>query len=150
MLPKLLAVANKETPDFYAGWLKGKPVVSFLVAGFNTDNTPIIVSWQIRLDSSGNIVPEKPSPTRGTRRRIEGIAQGWNENIHSFLKRNPGWLTSTSNLNNPIRAVQQLIQIEINVSEKVGRFDVGEPIAVVTLKPTVGFKLESAGACKEQ
>ena len=150
ILPKLLAAAKKETPDSYADWLTGKPVVSFLFAGFTTENTPIIVSWQIRLNSSGHVAPEEEQFTRGNSRRIEGIAQGFNKNLDSFLKQNPGWNTSLSNLNNPLHAVRQLIQIEINASERAGRFDVGEPVAVVTLKPSVGFKLEAAGACKEQ
>ena len=148
ILPRLLEVSKLETPAEYEIWLTGRPVLGFLFGGFDTNRTPIIVRWQVRLTSTGAVIPEPEVITRGRVGRVGALAQGWSENIAAFWNQNPQWTESA--ITHPVETAGQLVRIEIGASERSGRRDVGEPVSIVSLTPIDGFRVEVAGACKQQ
>ena len=73
---------------------------------------------------------------------------GWSEHIKAYLNQTPGWGVEV--VRNPKETVLKLVRIEISASESDGRYDVGEPVEIVTLRPVLGYKVEALGVCSEQ
>jgi hypothetical protein len=147
LVPKLVAVSEKETPQEYAEWLKGRPVLGYLFAGFGTLGEPLVVSGQAMIDTEGRTLPIRESVKRGRSGRIETVLLGWNQHIAAFLKGDSMWGDSAAK--HPSQFAEKMVRIEIEASENAGRRDVGEPITIVRLTVETGFILESSGFCRE-
>jgi hypothetical protein len=118
--------------------------MAFLIAGFDADKTPTIITWQIRLNKAGEVVPDREEVTQGTVGHLGGVALGWNERVKDFWQHDPRW--AVEGLSEPAKIARELVHLEIDASEKDGRRDVGGPVSVVTLTYSSGFKSEDLGA----
>jgi hypothetical protein len=147
IMPRLLLVSRQETPLAYSRWLEGRPVIAFLFCGFDAYGIPTIVNWQVRLNSSGEVIREEGQSKRGGEEQVRGTVLGWSENIAAYMTQTPEWAQHART--DPIKTVRDLIEIEISASETAGRRDVGEPICIVTLTAE-GFHLDAPDACKAQ
>jgi len=148
LIPKIAAVAKKETPDWYAKWLKGMPMLAYLFAGFDTNGKSLIVNSVVRIDSEGRALPIEESTRRGEFGPPEALSFGNNERIVNFMDRHPGWPIAASS--DPVEFAERMIRIEIQASEIEGRRDVGEPISIVRLKDKAAYNVERMGNCRSQ
>jgi hypothetical protein len=146
-IPKLVAVSKKETPQPYAEWLKGRPVLAYLFAGFEGKGRPVVVSAQAMLDTEGRALPIRESFRRGKSGKIGAVLLGSNQHIADFVKRNPTLTASAAT--HPSEIAERMVRMEIQASENSGRGDVGEPIAIVRLTAANGLSVERKGACQE-
>lgn len=148
LAPKLIAVSKKETPGRYAEWLKRRPVLAYLFAGFDGNGESLVAHGQLMIDTEGRALPIQSSVRQGRSGSIDAVLLGRNEHIANFMKRNPSWRVSATT--HPTELAERMVRIEIQASEDSGRRDVGEPIAVVRLLHATGFRLESKGVCQEK
>jgi hypothetical protein len=147
LVPRLVAVSKKETPDQYAEWLKGRPVLGYLFAGFEGKGQPVVVSAEAMLDSEGRVLPIRESFRRGKSGIIGAVLLGWNQHIVDFMNRNPTRTASAAT--HPSEIAERMVRMEIQASKRDGRRDVGEPIAILKLTAAKGFSVERKGACQE-
>ena len=86
-------------------------------------------------------------PGMGRRGPPHILSFGSNEKILDHLTRHSGWVIAAAS--DPIDFVEKMIRLEILVSERSGRRDVGEPISIVSLKDKqTHFTSERMGACQ--
>jgi hypothetical protein len=143
IIPKLVKVSKKETPQRYAEWVNGHPVLTYFFAGFDPKMYPVVASASVMLDREGH-----PLPIRESYRRSGGlVVLGYNQQIGDYIQSNPDW--SVSATAHASDFAERMVRMEIQASEKSGRQDVGEPIAIVSLTITNGFHLEKKGACRQ-
>ncbi len=149
LIPKIVAVAKKETPDWYAKWLKATPVLGYLFAGFDTDGKSLILIGEVRIDSAGRPLPIKDSTWRGESGPADIVSFGNNEQILNYTDRHPGWRIAAAS--DPVAFIEKMVRIEIQASQREGRLDVGDPISIVSLTKNDGhFKTERSGNCQSR
>ena len=122
-------------------------MLSYLLAGFEPSGEPVVISSEVAIDNMGHILPIREMVRQGRSGTIGAVVMGRNEEFNKHTKKNPDW--SRLAASSPSEFAERMIRLEISESEKNGRRDVGEPIAIVTLTATQGFIVEKIGACQE-
>lgn len=148
LLPKIAVVAQKETPDWYAKWLKGSPMLFYLFAGFGANGETLIVTGDARIDAKGRALPIEESVRRGMSGPPAILSVGRNEQILNYLDRHPGWQIAAAS--DPTDFTERMIRLEILASEREGRRDVGEPISIVRLTSKAPYGVERMGNCQSK
>jgi hypothetical protein len=148
LVPKIVATAKKETPQWYAKWLKGDPLIAYLFAGFDRNGKSLIVTGEAKIDVKGRALPVRVTTGRGESGVTAALSFGQNEQIMDFMKRNPMWPDSAAL--RPSEFAESMIRIEIQASEKEGRRDVGEPISIVRLTDKSHYSVERIGNCRSR
>ena len=146
IVPKLVAASKNETPQRYAEWLKGSPMLGYLFAGFDRNGESVIVTGSAMINVNGRALPIRESSWRGESGATSVVSLGQNEYIFDFMNSSPMWADSAAL--HPSEFAERMVRIEIQASENAGRRDVGDPIATVRLTNEDGFNLESRGACR--
>ena len=147
LMRKIVDVARKETPGRFAEWQKGDPVLSYIFVGFDENGVSLAVSGEAKIDGKGYSVPIQESQWHGERGKVAAVYLGQNERIVDFVNRNPKW--SNTAVNHPSEFAESMVRIEIQESQNNGRWDVGEPITIISLTANNGFALVKRGLCQD-
>src|SRR5262249_21546861 len=94
LMPRLVAASKEETPGAYAEWLKGNPVLAYLIAGFDGNDEPLGVSGEVMIATEGRVLPILESVQQGRAGTIAAIASGRNPQIADLFNHNPTWKVS--------------------------------------------------------
>lgn len=147
VLPEIVESNKISAPEIYAKWLSGIPVTSLIFAALEQEE-PIAVAINFRIDEKGTPTHPEPIIMRGTRGIINTGRFGHTGQMTAMIN-SPSWASSFRS--DPIGASRELIQCEIDASNREKRYDVGPPILIVSIsKQFAGWQPGYEGTCGEK
>lgn len=149
VLPDIVERNRIADPKTYAQWLSGESVISLIFAWFEKGG-PIVISIEFRIDAKGMPTHIKPTilgpPSSG--QLLNTARLGYHAEIDTTIN---SAIWQHSFLANRIGASRDLIQREIDASEREKRYDVGLPISILTITANAAERAKGyEGACSDK
>jgi hypothetical protein len=146
-IPALVAHTKFSSPDVYARWRDGVPIISIVFASLE-DGDPIAGIVNFRIDAAGNpMIPNERRIMRSAPGQIQVMEFASHLEMDRIIDNVPKWRRTWSL--SPAGAVQSLIQAEIDASTREKRFDVGGPISILLIsRDFSGMERGYEGKCQ--
>jgi hypothetical protein len=143
-LPAIVQYNKTRNTKLYKRWLQGIPVIEIAFASFE-DDAPVAAIVEFRIDAKGSIVQPGEYTLISSPGQIQIAGLGWNYEIAATTEPS-SWRRYF--VSNPIKASQELIQLEIDASIREKRYDVSRPISILRIsKDSSEFVRGHAGEC---
>jgi hypothetical protein len=143
-LPAIVQYNKTRNTKLYKRWLQGIPVIEIVFASFE-DSAPVAAIVEFRVDAKGSIVQPREYTLISSPGQIQIAGLGWNYEIAATTEPS-SWRRYFAS--NPIKASQELIQLEIDASIREKRYDVGPPICILRIsKDSSEFVRGHEGKC---
>jgi hypothetical protein len=143
-LPAIVQYNKTKNSKLYKRWLQGIPVIEIAFASFE-DDAPVVAVVEFRIDAKGSIVQPGEYTLTSSPGQIQIAGLGWNYKITATTEPS-SWKRYFAS--NPIKASQELIQLEIDASIREKRYDVGPPISILRIsKDSSEFVRGREGKC---
>jgi hypothetical protein len=143
-LPAIVQRNKTTSPDVYAKWLRGVPIISIVFASFE-ENVPVAALVEFRIDANERVAP----PSERTMISVPGQLQ-----MVLIVSDEVNAATSSDSwnrrfLSDPVNSSQEVIQLEIDASIREKRFDVGPPISILLIsRDSSGMVPGHEGKCQ--
>jgi hypothetical protein len=124
-LPAIVKFNKEASTVEYTKWLRGVPIIVAVFASFE-GNAPVVNLVEFKIDAIGRIIPPNEKTFVDGDMSLLGISpevaaatntDTWNRRI----------------ISDPVNASAEIIQLEIDVSTRDKRYDVGPPISIVRI-----------------